>query len=74
MSDYDTLFVVDPALTGFLGLSLVDTTMCEKLFLCGFSDTDTWIKNREIYANFMPVNKGLQSFVDRTGMRGLLNK
>ena len=74
MSDYDTLFVVDPALSGFLGLRLVDTTMCEKLFLRGLSDAIAWIQNREIYANFMPVNEGLESFVGRTGMRGLLNK
>ena len=48
--------------------------MCEKLFLRGLSDADAWIQNREIYANFMPVNEGLESFVGRTGMRGLLNK
>ena len=74
LSDYDTIFVIDPALSGSSELSLFDTTMCEELFLQGLPNADAWSPNREIYAKFLPFNKGLEAFVERTGLRGLLDK
>ena len=74
LSDYDTIFVIDPALSGSSELSLFDTTMCEELFLQGLPSADAWSPNREIYAKFLPFNKGLEAFVERTGLRGLLDK
>ena len=73
-SEHDTILVVEPALSGLSGLSLLDTVICEELLLHGLSDLDSWILKREIYAKFLPLNKGLEAFVKRTGMKGLLDK
>jgi len=74
VSDYDTIFVINPALSGSTELSLFDTTMCEELFLQGLPNADAWSLNGEIYAKFLPFNKGLEAFVERTGLRSLLDK
>ena len=74
ISDCDTVLIVDPDLSSLSGLSLLDTTMCEEIFLQGLTDLDAWTRNLEIYAKFLPINKGLEGFVKRTGMKGLLYK
>lgn len=74
LSDCDTIFIVDSALSVSSELSLFDTTMREELLLQGLPNADVWSLSCEIYAKFLPFNKGLEAFVERTGLRGMLDK
>ena len=74
IADCDTVFELNTARSSSSCLSLLDTTMCEELFLLGLPDEDIWSFNSEIHAKFVPINKGLKAFVERTGMKGLLKE
>ena len=56
ISDCDTVLIVDPDLSSLSGLSLLDTTMCEEIFLQGLTDLDAWTRNLELYAKFLPCH------------------
>ena len=70
--DYDTLLVKE--VSDEEGTTYTDTTMCCPVWLCPWLQGYFGFIPEEIYVKVRPINKGLESFVARTGMIGFLNK
>ena len=71
-SDYDTLLVKE--VSDEEGTTYTDTTLCAPVWLCNWNQGYFGFVPEELYVKVRPINKGLEGFVNRTGMRGLLNK
>ena len=70
--DYDTLLVKE--VSDEEGTTYTDTTLCAPVWLCNWLQGYFGVVPEELYVKVRPINKGLEGFVNRTGMRGLLNK
>ena len=70
--DYDTLLVKE--VSDEDGTTYTDTTLCIPVWLCPWNQGYFGYVPEELYVKVRPVNKGLEGFVKRTGMKGLLNK
>ena len=70
--DYDTLLVKE--VSDDDGTTYTDTTLCSPVRLCPWLEGYFGYVPEEIYIKVRPINQGLESFVKRTGMKGLLNK
>ena len=70
--DYDTLLVKEVG--DEEGTTYTDTTLCVPVWLCNWLQGYFGVVPEELYVKVRPINKGLEGFVNRTGMRGLLNK
>ena len=70
--DYDTLLVKE--VSDDDGTTYTDTTLCSPVWLCPWLEGYFGYVPEEIYIKVRPINQGLESFVKRTGMKGLLNK
>ena len=71
-NDYDTLLLKE--ITDEEGTTYTDTTLCCPVWLCPWLQGYFGEVPEEIYIKVRPINKGLEGFVERTGMRGFLNK
>jgi hypothetical protein len=71
-ADYDTLLVRE--VDDEEGTTYTDTTLCVPVWLCNWNQGYFGFVPEELYVKVRPINKGLEGFVNRTGMRGLLNK
>jgi hypothetical protein len=71
-TDYDTLLVKE--VFDEEGTTYTDTTMCCPVWLCPWLQGFFGKVPDVIYIKVHPINKGLESFVAATGMRGFLNK
>jgi len=71
-TDYDTLLVKE--VSDEEGTTYTDTTLCIPVWLCNWNQGYFGFVPEELYVKVRPINKGLEGFVNRTGMRGLLNK
>ena len=71
-TDYDTLLVKE--VSDDDGTTYTDTTLCIPVWLCNWNQGYFGFVPEELYVKVRPINKGLEGFVKRTGMRGLLNK
>ena len=71
-ADYDTLLVKE--VSDEEGTTYTDTTLCAPLWLCPWLQGYFGEVPEEIFVKVRPINQGLEGFVNRTGMRGLLNK
>jgi hypothetical protein len=71
-TDYDTLLVKE--VSDDDGTTYTDTTLCIPVWLCNWNQGYFGFVPEELYVKVRPINKGLEGFVNRTGMRGLLNK
>jgi hypothetical protein len=70
--DYDTLLVKEVG--DEEGTTYTDTTLCAPVWLCPWLQGYFGEVPEEIFVKVRPINQGLEGFVNRTGMRGLLNK
>ena len=70
--DYDTLLVKEVG--DEEGTTYTDTTLCCPVWLCPWLQGYFGEVPEEIFIKVRPINQGLEAFVKRTGMRGLLNK
>ena len=70
--DYDTLLVKE--VSDEDGTTYTDTTLCIPVWLCNWLQGFFGEVPDEIYIKVRPINQGLETFVKRTGMKGLLNK
>ena len=70
--DYDTLLVKE--VSDEEGTTYTDTTLCAPVWLCPWLQGYFGEVPEEIFIKVRPINQGLEGFVNRTGMRGLLNK
>ena len=70
--DYDTLLVKEVG--DEEGTTYMDTTLCIPVWLCNWNQGYFGFVPEELYVKVRPINQGLEGFVNRTGMRGLLNK
>ena len=70
--DYDTLLVKE--VSDEDGTTYTDTTLCIPVWLCPWLQGYFGEVPDEIYIKIRPINQGLEGFVKRTGMKGLLNK
>ena len=70
--DYDTLLVKEVG--DEEGTTYTDTTLCAPVWLCNWLQGYFGEVPEEIFVKVRPINQGLEGFVNRTGMRGLLNK
>jgi hypothetical protein len=70
--DYDTLLVKE--VSDEEGTTYTDTTLCVPVWLCPWLQGYFGEVPEEIFIKVRPINQGLEGFVNRTGMRGLLNK
>jgi hypothetical protein len=70
--DYDTLLVKEVGDDD--GTTYTDTTLCAPVWLCPWLQGYFGEVPEEIFVKVRPINQGLEGFVNRTGMRGLLNK
>ena len=70
--DYDTLLVKE--VSDEDGTTYTDTTLCIPVWLCPWLQGYFGEVPDEIYIKIRPINQGLDGFVKRTGMKGLLNK
>jgi len=70
--DYNTLLVKE--VSDDDGTTYIDTTLCIPVWLCPWIQGYFGFIPEEIYIKVRPINKGLESFVKNTGMRGFLNK
>ena len=71
-TDYDTLLVKEVG--DEEGTTYTDTTLCAPVWLCNWLLGYFGEVPEEIFVKVRPINQGLEGFVNRTGMRGLLNK
>jgi len=71
-ADYDTLLVKE--VSDEEGTTYTDTTLCTPVWLCNWLQGYFGEVPEEIFIKVRPINQGLEGFVNRTGMRGLLNK
>jgi hypothetical protein len=71
-ADYDTLLVKEVG--DEEGTTYTDTTLCTPVWLCPWLQGYFGEVPEEIFIKVRPINQGLEGFVNRTGMRGLLNK
>ena len=71
-TDYDTLLVKE--VSDDDGTTYTDTTLCAPVWLCPWLQGYFGEVPEEIFVKVRPINQGLEGFVNRTGMRGLLNK
>jgi hypothetical protein len=71
-ADYDTLLVKEVG--DEEGTTYTDTTLCAPVWLCPWLQGYFGEVPEEIFIKVRPINQGLEGFVNRTGMRGLLNK
>ena len=71
-ADYDTLLVKE--VSDEEGTTYTDTTLCTPVWLCPWLQGYFGEVPEEIFVKVRPINQGLEGFVNRTGMRGLLNK
>ena len=71
-ADYDTLLVKE--VSDEEGTTYTDTTLCVPVWLCNWLQGYFGEVPEEIFVKVRPINQGLEGFVNRTGMRGLLNK
>jgi hypothetical protein len=71
-ADYDTLLVKE--VSDDDGTTYMDTTLCIPVWLCPWLQGYFGEVPEEIFVKVRPINQGLEGFVNRTGMRGLLNK
>jgi len=71
-ADYDTLLVKEVG--DEEGTTYTDTTLCAPVWLCPWLQGYFGEVPEEIFVKVRPINQGLEGFVNRTGMRGLLNK
>jgi hypothetical protein len=71
-ADYDTLLVKE--VSDEEGTTYTDTTLCTPVWLCPWLQGYFGEVPEEIFIKVRPINQGLEGFVNRTGMRGLLNK
>jgi hypothetical protein len=71
-ADYDTLLVKE--VSDDDGTTYTDTTLCIPVWLCPWLQGYFGEVPEEIFIKVRPINQGLEGFVNRTGMRGLLNK
>ena len=71
-TDYDTLLVKEVG--DEEGTTYTDTTLCVPVWLCNWLQGYFGEVPEEIFVKVRPINQGLEGFVNRTGMRGLLNK
>ena len=71
-ADYDTLLVKE--VSDEEGTTYTDTTLCIPVWLCPWLQGYFGEVPEEIFIKVRPINQGLEGFVSRTGMRGLLNK
>jgi len=55
------------------GTTYTDTTLCVPVWLCPWLQGYFGFVPEEIYVKVKPINKGLQAFVERTGMIGYSN-
>ena len=70
--DYDTLLVKE--VSDEEGTTYTDITLCAPVWLCNWNQGYFGFVPEELYVKVRPINQGLEGFVNRTGMRGLLNK
>ena len=70
--DYDTLLVKE--VSDEEGTTYTDTTLCAPVWLCPWLQGYFGEVPEEIFIKVRPINQGLEGFVNRTGMRGLLKK
>jgi len=71
-ADYDTLLVKEVGDDD--GTTYTDTILCSPVWLCNWNQGYFGFVPEELYVKVRPINQGLEGFVNRTGMRGLLNK
>jgi hypothetical protein len=71
-ADYDTLLVKE--VSDDEGTTYTDTTLCCPVWLCPWLQGYFGVVPEEIFIKVRPINQGLDAFVKRTGMRGLLHK
>ena len=69
--DYDTLLLKE--MSDEDGTTYTDTTLCVPVWLCPWLQGYFGFVPEEIYVKVKPINKGLQAFVERTGMIGYSN-
>jgi len=70
--DYDTLLLKE--VSDEDGTTYTDTTLCIPVWLCNWLQGYFGFVPEELYVKVRPINKGLEAFVKRTGLKGLLNK
>ena len=70
--NYDTLLVKE--VSDEDGTTYTDTTLCIPVWLCNWLQGFFGEVPDEIYIKVRPINQGLETFVKRTGIKGLLNK
>jgi hypothetical protein len=68
--DYDTLLVKE--VSDEEGTTYTDTTLCAPVWLCPWLQGYFGEVPEEIFIKVRPINQGLEGFVKRTGMRGML--
>ena len=68
--DYDTLLVKEVG--DEEGTTYTDTTLCVPVWLCPWLQGYFGEVPEEIFVKVRPINQGLEGFVNRTGMRGML--
>ena len=69
-ADYDTLLVKEVG--DEEGTTYTDTTLCVPVWLCNWLQGYFGEVPEEIFVKVRPINQGLEGFVNRTGMRGML--
>ena len=69
-ADYDTLLVKE--VSDEEGTTYTDTTLCAPVWLCNWLQGYFGEVPEEIFVKVRPINQGLEGFVNRTGMRGML--
>jgi hypothetical protein len=69
-ADYDTLLVKEVG--DEEGTTYTDTTLCVPVWLCPWLQGYFGEVPEEIFVKVRPINQGLEGFVNRTGMRGML--
>ena len=68
--EYDTLLLKE--VSDEDGTTYTDTTMCLPVWLCNWNQSYFGYVPEELYVKVRPLNKGLEAFVERTGMIGFL--
>ena len=72
MANYDSLLLPKRTIYRIKALYLFDTTMCCNLVIANLPNMEFWKTADSIFARFQPINKGLEGFVQNTGMNLLL--
>jgi hypothetical protein len=71
-ADYDTFLLKE--VSDEEGTTYTDTTLCSPVWLCNWLQGYFGVMPEELYVKVRPINKGLEAFVERTSMKGFLNK